>query len=57
MQRFTKPHRFKDFKIMFAPIQNRPDINRIYDIGNKTIWVNTTANDKANVTGFKPEGW
>lgn len=49
LQKLHIPEQFKDYRVMLADMPKHPEYDLVYDMPNKTIWVNAAAEPGANV--------
>ena len=49
MQRLKIPDRFKDYRVILVELPRHPEYDLVYDMPNRTIWINTAAQPGANV--------
>lgn len=55
LRKLKIPERFRDYRVMLAPMPEYPIYDVIYDMPMRTIWINTAAAPDANVSIIKPE--
>ena len=55
LKRLKIPERFKNYRVMLAELPRHPEYDLIYDMPNRTIWINTSAQPGANIILLETE--
>ena len=55
IRRLRIPERFKDYRIALTEMKGFDDYDVIYDMPQRTIWVNVSAKPGANLAWVEPD--
>ena len=55
MKRLRIPERFRDYRVMLVELPGHAEYEVIYDMPQRTIWVNTAARPGANLAWMEPD--